>query len=632
MKKVNILCAGLAAAVAASALGAFGAGEGASQKWTKMYVEDSISNALAYVECYVSNAIANSVASLVANAKTTTSNGVTTVSVGEGKNRMWFSYEEASVDALVATNATDAASEFGITNGFLFVWDGDGTYINGNGETIITYTNRNCLTWHEIDSVVTNGFETFEGNFAVLRTMLQPSIALAVTNGLRVAEAKMSIFDFLGSLIVGSVYAEEPGNLPQSAKDWYTPRNFQKENVYGTISTFNNETGEYETQRIEYNQLDADKIMELFGITSAEGRLAAEAMQIALKADENAQLADAEVKQIAENLAALDWSTLDAEVKDTSSGATSQGTITKVVEKKIYLQAPGLLGGCGDDCKNSIKSIATFLGDSITVAESGSTGSCVTVTASGTLFESVLNKLPICYYGSAFEVGSSAPKQIFEDAELTIPMFGAAEDWAGDGLEADASPVAKKKLNVKVTNPGDFNAKSLAQILDGDTTKQNADGVAYADVSGVAAVDGEGHLRKINIGAISLAVDGTTIVREKEDADKEDSPLVLKAKIANMVDGSTITTEGEGGAAKAKVKVDALCDDDTIGVNASNKLCVKKSGIKIIGTDGNSNWPKDDTDAPAQTITFASASDSNVKVTVTGDKTSATVTIGVYYK
>ena len=52
--------------------------------------------------------------------------------------------------------------------------------------------------------------------------------------------------------------------------------------------------------------------------------------------------------------------------------------------------------------------------------------------------------------------------------------------------------------------------------------------------------------------------------------------------------------------------------------------------VKIIGTDDSTNWSGDDT--PAQTITFASASDSNVKVTVTGDNTSATVTIGVYYK
>lgn len=289
--------------------------------------------------------------------------------------------------------------------------------------------------------------------------------------------------------------------------------------------------------------------------------------------------------------------------------------------------------GCGDDCKESLRNLATFLGDSLSVADGGTTGSCVTVTASGTLFDSVLNKLPVCYYGSAFEVGSSAPVQIFEDAELTMPAFGAADIWAGEGLEAalPTGHTVKKQLNVKVKNPADFTAKSLGQMLDGDTSEQNSDGVAYADVSGVAAVDGEGHLRQISVGSISLAVDGNTIVREKKD-DSEDAPLVLKAKIANMVDGSTITTDGEGGAAKAKVKVDALCDNDTIGVNASNKLCVKKSGIKIVGTDGVSNWPDGDTDTPAQTITFKSASDSNVKVTVSGSKDNATVTIGVYYK
>lgn len=58
-------------------------------------------------------------------------------------------------------------------------------------------------------------------------------------------------------------------------------------------------------------------------------------------------------------------------------------------------------------------------------------------------------------------------------------------------------------------------------------------------------------------------------------------------------------------------------------------------GVKVVGTDKSTNWPADDADdyeTPAQTITFASADDSNVKVTVEGDKKYAKVTIGVYYK
>lgn len=50
MKKVNILCAGLAAAIAVSAYVAFGAGEGASQKWVELKIAQSETNTLAQVD------------------------------------------------------------------------------------------------------------------------------------------------------------------------------------------------------------------------------------------------------------------------------------------------------------------------------------------------------------------------------------------------------------------------------------------------------------------------------------------------------------------------------------------------------------------------------------------------------
>lgn len=50
MSKAKALCAGVAAAAAVSALVAFGAGEGASQKWVAMKIAQSETNTLAQVD------------------------------------------------------------------------------------------------------------------------------------------------------------------------------------------------------------------------------------------------------------------------------------------------------------------------------------------------------------------------------------------------------------------------------------------------------------------------------------------------------------------------------------------------------------------------------------------------------
>ena len=96
----------LTAFATAFSFASFGAGEGASQKWVKRYVEE-----------YVSNAIAKSATTLAAEAKSTVSNGVNTISIGEGYDRVWIEWEDSTVYALMVTNATDAVAEYGITNG-----------------------------------------------------------------------------------------------------------------------------------------------------------------------------------------------------------------------------------------------------------------------------------------------------------------------------------------------------------------------------------------------------------------------------------------------------------------------------------------------------------------------------------
>lgn len=83
-----------------------------------------------------------------------------------------------------------------------------------------------------------------------------------------------------------------------------------------------------------------------------------------------------------------------------------------------------------------------------------------------------------------------------------------------------------------------------------------------------------------------------------------------------------ISLYGFGDTATKKGMIPYKASETTLGW--------KTDGVKIVGTDKSTNWSGDED--PAQTITFASASDSNVKVTVSGTKNDATVTIGVYYK
>ena len=135
----------------------------------------------AWVTNYVAEAIASSRAELEATATVTTSNGVTEISVGSGRNAMRLVYENPTDAALEATNCTAAAIQQGVTNGTLFVWNAMGTYENPNGAIAATPTN---LVYSGVGSVATNGFERFAGWFDAYGVLIQPGKSYAITNGM----------------------------------------------------------------------------------------------------------------------------------------------------------------------------------------------------------------------------------------------------------------------------------------------------------------------------------------------------------------------------------------------------------------------------------------------------------------
>lgn len=105
----------------------------------------------------------------------------------------------------------------------------------------------------------------------------------------------------------------------------------------------------------------------------------------------------------------------------------------------------------------------------------------------------------------------------------------------------------------------------------------------------------------------------------------------------NWVTSFCENIEGKGGVTVDKAVSDhpvVKLGDDEDGKSGGGG--VYDGLVRVKGTDGSSNMTDDEwTAATAKAhvplITFSSASDSNVKVTVTGDKRNALVTIGVYY-
>lgn len=102
--------------------------------------------------------------------------GTNGVIVTEGGGyRFEVVFEPADQYAIVVTNSTDAT----VTNGTLFAYTTDGVYTNGVLELAIYSTSSN-LVYSGVGSVVTNGFDYFDGYFGVLGTRITQSQAEAL--------------------------------------------------------------------------------------------------------------------------------------------------------------------------------------------------------------------------------------------------------------------------------------------------------------------------------------------------------------------------------------------------------------------------------------------------------------------
>ena len=119
-----------------------------------------------WVRAYVSNTV---------QTATHVSDGTRVYTAGTGMSRIRLEVQEASVYALVATNATPASVSAGVTNGMHFVWDeASHSYTNHAQSVVATKTN---FVWHAVQS---DGC-TFPGLFDVTGVRLQPAVAAEVT-------------------------------------------------------------------------------------------------------------------------------------------------------------------------------------------------------------------------------------------------------------------------------------------------------------------------------------------------------------------------------------------------------------------------------------------------------------------
>ena len=135
----------------------------------------------AWVENYVSNYVARTAAEVQAGTTVVTTNGVTVIEAGSGRNAVRLIMEDSTDAALLATNCTATATAQGITNGCTFVWNGAGAYVNPHGTIAATPTN---LVFSGVASVSTNGVERFAGWFDAYGALIQPHTSLSITNGM----------------------------------------------------------------------------------------------------------------------------------------------------------------------------------------------------------------------------------------------------------------------------------------------------------------------------------------------------------------------------------------------------------------------------------------------------------------
>lgn len=308
------------------------------------------------------------------------------------------------------------------------------------------------------------------------------------------------------------------------------------------------------------------------------------------------------------------------------SGKADKST-TDNHESRIYAleqRSPGGIGG-GEPCENCASNwnaIAEAT-DGIFSAEQDETNSCPSITAEMTLPE-WLGSFPLAYYGEEFSRTNGNPAVQMWDEELR-PTFKASPSWAGSGLSFDGE---SGTLSVCVSNVVSGN---LAAILDGTAEEQSSGGSQDNPISSVAVIRNDGSVASLEIGEINIGVDDETIERTAESEGEES---LLRVKTGGIIDNDTITLVG--GTRQAMVNVASLCDGSTIKTNSFGKLTASSSGglVRIIGTDGSTNISADsgEMSSVAQTLTFASAEDANVVVSVSGSHTNATISIGVYYK
>lgn len=523
----------MVSALAALAALASVAADMASQKWVEMKLRQLRGDIMAdfaasggvtqaWVEGYVSNAVNSTVSELAATAVETYTNGVTTITVGKGTaNELSVSIEDASVYALMATNALPAASAYGVTNGAFFVWNGDGTYIGGNGE-IIAATNY-CFQWRTHNSRRMGGLDVFSNYFGVVGAKLQPSVAASVTNALAAASGSAwrnrarRLLAFVGAFFVGSAWAATTDLTPQN---WPEPGGWLPYNWISTASMAAVRSGG-EYIAVEY----VDGIIKWpSGLGASD--IAKEALQQAL----DAKVTIRDVVQKLEDV------TFNFEIEDPETG-----------EKAQTSPAPS------SDPERPAMYVSNIINrDSADVKVDGLS---VVTNSSGVI--SLKN-----YPNAAISNGM-------------IPWY----QYAGLAWF------------------------SLGTLFDGKSVEARAK---------------NGAENQVDAGGISLAGwDSPTT------GDHSCSPT-LAAMLQDAGQGGgddrthhyVLTRYANGG--------DPILHYTAIGnLNAGTAL-------KFIGTDGNAKTVG--SGAVTNTVTFASASDSDVKVAVSGSDGAITVTIGVYYR
>jgi hypothetical protein len=331
----------------------------ASQKWVEMKLAELRADierdytasggvTQAWVEQTVSNAVANSSAELAATAENTYSNGVRTISVGSGKNRITMTVEDASVFALMATNATSAAAaQYGITNGFLFVWNGDGTYVGGNGEIVATTTNL-CFQWQGNDSVRTNGMDVFTNWFGIVGAMIQPSVAVAATNGLVLARADLPIMRelrLIGSLLVGEAFAETTKvQTPLNWPDSWLPDGFDARFMVAKLESVDKKVPDAYVGYINGEKIGHDDLPDEWKKLYKDN----EAFQLAFKAFEAASETAIALDFLAKQIERLKTESMEVTITDPET-KTSVKTVpapSASVTRNIY--APNIINRTSD--------------------------------------------------------------------------------------------------------------------------------------------------------------------------------------------------------------------------------------------------------------------------------------------